>query len=242
MTGDANGAEAAAHLARHRRHPFLWRIIRARARLFLCVLVAIGVGLATPAAWRDVTRALVGWNVGVQLYLVLSAELMARATPITMRRRAQAQDEGRLVILILTILTACASMGAIVAELGPVKTLEGWSKGAHLALAIGTVVDSWLFIHLTFAMHYAHEFYFERETSRERAPQLRGGLMFPGTEQPSYVDFLYFAYVIGVACQTADVSTSSATMRAVALVQGVLAFFFNTAILALMVNISASFV
>ena len=91
-------------------------------------------------------------------------------------------------------------------------------------------------------MHYAHEYYFERETSPERAPQLRGGLMFPGTEQPTYVDFLYFAYVIGVACQTADVSTSSAAMRAVALVQGVLAFFFNTAILALTVNIAASFV
>jgi uncharacterized membrane protein len=133
-------------------------------------------------------------------------------------------------------------MGAIVAELGPVKTLEGWSKAAHLGLAILTVVDSWLFIHLTFALHYAHEYYFERATSPDREPQLRGGLVFPGTEQPTYIDFLYFAYVIGVACQTADVSTSSAAMRAVALAQGVLAFFFNTAVLALTVNIAAGFV
>ena len=133
-------ARGRGDLARHRRRPLLWRIVRARARLFLCVLAAIGVGLATPVAWRDVTRALVGWNVGVLLYLALSAELMARSTPASMRRRAQLQDEGRLVILILTIVTACASMGAIVAELGPVKTLEGWSKAAHLGLAILTVV------------------------------------------------------------------------------------------------------
>lgn len=234
--GETNG------LARHRRRPLLWRIVRARTRLFLCLLAGAVTGLVLPSEWREVTRALVGWNVGALLYFILSADLMARSTPSSMRRRALLQDEGRLVILILTIVTACASMGAIVAELGPVKHLEGWSKAAHLGFAILTVVDSWLFIHLTFAFHYAHEFYFERGTSPDKKPELRGGLIFPGTEQPTYIDFLYFAYVIGVACQTADVSTSSATMRAVALVQGVLAFFFNTAILALTVNIAAGFI
>jgi uncharacterized membrane protein len=229
-------------LARHRRRPLLWRVVRARARLFVCLVAGAVVGFVLPHSWRDVTRALIGWNVFVLLYLALSAELMARATPASMRRRAQLQDEGRLVILALAIATACASIGAIIAELGPVKHLEGWSKAEHIGLAVLTVVSSWLFIHLAFALHYAHEFYFEREAAPDRPPALRGGLMFPGTEQPSYVDFLYFAYVIGVACQTADVSTSSTTMRAAALVQGVLAFFFNTAILALTVNIAAGFV
>lgn len=133
-------------------------------------------------------------------------------------------------------------MGAIVAELGPVKTLAGLSKAAHLVLTVSTVVGSWLLLHLTFAFHYAHEFYLERAASPDKAPEMRGGLIFPGTDLPNYVDFLYFAYVIGVACQTADVSTSSPTMRAVALAQGVLAFFYNTAILALTVNIASGFV
>jgi uncharacterized membrane protein len=229
-------------LAHHRRRPLPWRIVRARSRLFLCALAGTIVGLLLPAPWRDVTRALVGWNVFALLYLAVSAEQMARSTPPTIRRRAQMQDEGRLVILVLAIATGCASLGAIVAELGPVKTLEGWSKMAHIGLAVLTVVSSWLFIHLAFALHYAHEFYLEQASAPDRSPELRGGLMFPGTAQPSYVDFLYFAYVIGVACQTADVSTTSAAMRIVALTQGVLAFFFNTAILALMVNIAAGLV
>ncbi|MBY6240964.1 DUF1345 domain-containing protein [Methylosinus sp. Sm6] len=229
-------------IARHRRRPLLWRILRARSRLFLCAIAGTIVGLLLPAPWRDVTRALIGWNVFALLYLAVSAEQMARSTPASMRRHAQLQDEGRLVILLLVIATGCASLGAIVAELGPVKGLDGWSKATHIGLAVLTVISSWLFIHLAFALHYAHEFYLERASASERPSELRGGLIFPGTEPPTYIDFVYFAYVIGVACQTADVSTSSAPMRAVALTQGVLAFFFNTAILALMVNIAAGLV
>lgn len=234
LSGETNGPR--------RRRPLLWRVAKARARLFFCVLAGTAVGLLLPGSWREVTRALVGWDVFVTLYLLLSAELMARSTPISMRRRAQLQDEGRLVILVMTIATACASIGAIVAELGPVKNLEGFSKHAHISLAVLTVVLSWLFVHLTFALHYAHEYYFERASAPDRPSDLRGGLIFPGAQQPGYMDFLYFAYVIGVASQTADVSISSATMRAVALVHGVLAFFFNTAVLALTVNIAAGFV
>lgn len=237
-----NGAGSDPKTAARRKRPLLFRIIRARPRLFVCALIGVIVGLILPGHLRDMTRALVGWNAGVLLYLALSVQLIAKATQDSIRRRAQFQDEGRLVILALAVATACMSMGAIVVELGPVETLTGLSKAAHLALTVSTVVGSWLFIHLTFAFHYAHEFYFERAASPDRSPELRGGLIFPGTAQPNYIDFLYFAYVIGVACQTADVSTSSQTMRAVALAQGVLAFFYNTAILALTVNIASGLV
>lgn len=224
------------------RHPLLWRIVKARSRLFLSLCAGAAVGASLPESWREITRALVGWDVFVMLYLLMSAELMARSTPISMRRRAQLQDDGRLVILVMTIATACASIGAIVAELGPVKNLEGFSRGAHISLAVLTVVLSWLFVHLTFALHYAHEYYFERASAPDRASELRGGLIFPGTEQPGYIDFLYFSYVIGVASQTADIAASSSTMRTLALAHGVLSFFFNTAVLALTVNIAAGFV
>lgn len=238
MTG---ASESAVPPHRPRRLlPF--RVLRAHRRLFVCALIGAIVGMVLPNDLRNVTRALVAWNATVLLYLALSAELVLRSTHESIRRRARFQDEGRLLVLFLAIATACVSMGAIVAELGPVKNLEGWSKATHLGFAILTVFDSWLFIHLTFAFHYAHEYYLERAASPDKKPEERGGLIFPGTDLPQYVDFLYFAYVIGVASQTADVSTSSRTMRAVAVVHGVLSFFYNTAILALTVNIAAGFI
>jgi uncharacterized membrane protein len=236
---DENAAARRSHRSRWLT-PF--RVIRARPRLFVCALIAIAVGFLLPADLRAVTRALIAWNVGLGIYLISSARTMANSTHETIRRHARLQDEGRTVILFLTVAVGCVSMGAIIAELGPVKTMTGWPKALRLALTIFTLLNSWLFLHLTFTFHYAHEFYLERAASAKGDVERLGGLRFPGTQTPAYIDFLYFSYVIGVACQTADVETTSPAMRAVALVHGVLSFFYNTTILALMVNISSGFI
>ncbi|MGA8171850.1 MAG: DUF1345 domain-containing protein [Methylocystis sp.] len=232
------------HDRRERRSALLkpFRVIRARPRLLICALIGVTVGLVLPEHMRAATRALIAWNVAVILYLVVAARLVARSDHQTVRRRAQFLDEGRLVILLLAIGTACASMGAIILELGPVKNMEGWPKAWHLGLTILTVVDSWLFMHLTFAFHYAHEYYDEALASPEKKLEERGGLIFPGSEPPGYVDFLYYAYVIGLASQTADVCTASRGMRVLTAVHGTLSFFYNLAIMGLTVNIASGFI
>jgi len=105
-----------------------------------------------------------------------------------------------------------------------------------------TVVDSWMFMHLTFAFHYAHEYYDELKANPGRKPEERGGLVFPGGEPPNYVDFLYYAYVVGLASQTADVATTSRAMRVLTAVHGALAFFYNLAIIGLTVNIASGII
>ena len=218
------------------------RVILARPRLLVCALLGCAVGFVLPEHMRVATRALIAWNVAVLSYLAASVNLVARSSYESVRRRARFQDEGRLVILLLAIGTACASIGAIVLELGPVKNMEGWPKAWHLGLTILTVVDSWMFMHLTFAFHYAHEYYDECEASPDKRPEDRGGLRFPGGEQPNYVDFLYYAYVIGLASQTADVCTTSRAMRILTAVHGALSFFYNLAIMGLTVNITSGFI
>jgi uncharacterized membrane protein len=229
---------------RERRSALLapFRVILARPRLLICAVLGVAVGLALPEHMRAATRALIAWNVAVLSYLVAAAHLVAHSDHESVRRHARFQDEGRLVILLLAIVTACASLGAIVLELGPVKNMEGWPKALHLGLTILTVVDSWMFMHLTFAFHYAHEFYDECEACPDKKPDERGGLIFPGGEPPGYVDFLYYSYVIGLASQTADVSTTSRGMRVLTAVHGTLSFFYNLAIIGLTVNISSGFI
>ena len=73
-------------------------------------------------------------------------------------------------------------------------------------------------------------------------PKLHGGINFPDTEDPDYWDFLYFSFIIGVAAQTADVTIGSKVIRRTSLVHSILAFFFNSAILALTINIAASLI
>jgi uncharacterized membrane protein len=143
---------------------------------------------------------------------------------------------------VLTSLAGIAAIAAIIAQLAIVKDFSGMIKGLHIGLAAATIVSAWFFIHLTYAFHYAHEYFDEYFAEPGRPATERGGLAFPGTEHPDYYDFLYFSYVIGVACQTADVNISSPAMRRVALVHCVLALFFNSAVLALTINIAAGLI
>jgi len=219
-----------------------FRIVWTRPRLFICMVLGVAIGAVLPEHMRIATRALIAWNIAVLCYLASSAHLIASADPQTVRERAKTLDEGRMTILLLAVGVACASVGAIVLELGPVKDMTGWSKGLHLGLTVLTILDSWTFMHLTFAFHYAHEFYDECDLDPSRRRKDRGGLHFPGRDDPSYVDFLYYAFVIGLASQTADVATTSRPMRLLTVLHGTLAFFYNLAIIGLTVNIASGLV
>ena len=212
------------------------RSIRARPRLALSALVGVIVTLFLPSALAShaITRLIVGWNAGACLYIVLASILMSRSTREKMQRRACAQDDGATVILVIVIFAAIASLSAIVAELAVVKDLKGTLRYAHIALAAVTIVSSWVFTHIMFALHYAHDFYVA--VSEKQV----GGLIFPEEDNPEYGDFVYFAFIIGTSGQTADVSFSSKPMRRIGLVHCVLAFMFNTTVLALTINIAAS--
>ena len=211
---------------------------QAQARMRLVAAMAFGVGLylALPVGWPSVltTRLLLCWNAAVLLYLVMVLWVVATSSLDTLRQRAYRQDEGQKTILLLTAIAVLASLVAIVAELGTIKSMGGSEKMLHLGLAACTVASSWLFMHLMFAMHYAHDYYLSGR--RGQVP----GLAFPNEDAPDYWDFLYFSAVIGTSGQTADVSFTSKAMRRTGLLHCVLAYFYNTTVLALTINIAAS--
>ena len=219
-------------------HSGKWRfiqIIRSRPRLFSCALVGLVVIWALPpsVAQQPITRSIIGWNVGAVLYLLLAARMMFWTTHERMRTRARQQDDGRVIVLAVVVTAAFMSLGAIVAELAVAKDLKGTLRNAHIALAAITILSSWAFTQVMFALHYAHDYY------SAEAKKCPGGLDFPGGHAPDYGDFLYFACVIGTSGQTADVSFTSRTMRRTGLIHCVLAFLFNTTLVALMINIAS---
>lgn len=211
----------------------LGRHLLARPRLFVAFGAGLAVALALPETPRWTTRALVGWNAAVWLYLALIAVMMVRADHGRLRRIAALHAQGAATVLGVVIAAAVASIAAIVVELAAVKGAAGGMAWPHLLLAASTVVGSWLLLPVLFALDYASRYF-------GRTPP--GGLEFPGADaafQPDYTDFLYFAFTIAVASQTADVSIASRPMRRLVLLQSLLAFAFNAAILALTINIAA---
>ena len=202
---------------------------------------SIVAGLATSLALTFFTElhasvaAMVGWDVLCLVFAGLSYRYMKNRDPKAMRYHAEEADEGRAVVLVLILLAAAASIGAIAVELIAAKGIKGPAQGLYIALAFFTVVMSWYVVHLNFALHYAHAYYSPSEEGKGDA----GGLDFPGTRTPDYWDFLHFSIVIGVACQTADICFTDKGLRRLGTAHSVFAFAFNTVIVALTINLMA---
>lgn len=216
-----------------------------RPRLVGGVIVGLGTAallVLVPNSLRLSTRAILAWDAGALAFVVLILSLMRRCSSAEqLRDEAARQDEGQHVILATVLLAAAASLGAIAAELSLAKGGHGLEKAVRVALAFGTVALSWFVVQVIFALHYAHEFYQpEAPEQDEDENGVVGGLGFPGDEPPDYWDFLHFAVVIGVACQTADICFKSKRLRRIGSVHGVIAFTFNTVVLALTINLMAS--
>ena len=239
-TRPAPASPAPAHAAPspRLRLPRPLRHLVARPRLSLAVGVFLGLALGLPwvVSWRLPTVLLTAWNAAAGLHLVLMMGLMASSDETTTLKRARRLDEGALTILALSAIAGLAGLLAILAELAVVKDLTGFARATHIALAGLTVFTAWSFIHVMFALHYAHDWTLDRAAGRTP------GLRIPGEERPDYWDFLYVAVVIGTSGQTADVEFTSKRMRRIGLVHCTLAFFFNATVLALTINIAASLV
>jgi uncharacterized membrane protein len=210
--------------------PLPIRVIRARMRLLVSALIGLGFIVMFPPDWSLSARLVLGWDAGIGCYLAGSVWPVLHFDVGRIRERAALEDEGNTLILVLTSAATLASFGAIVALLGGE---DQKSNGALLSLAAATIVLSWFFIHTIFAFHYAHEYYGERHAKKS-------GLSFEGTENPDYLDFIYFSFVIGMTFQVSDVATGSRSVRRTVLAHSIVAFFYNVALMALMVNIAAS--
>ncbi len=211
-----------------------FRMLRARPRLAASTAVFVVTSLAL---WLGVhlnpaKALLLGFDLGALVYLIALARLFNRcSTSEMMRAQARRQDTGRWGVLWSALGLIVVVSVALTTELGAAH--GGGVKG--LVIASSSIVLSWLFLNTMFAMHYAHGYYGDFGKKHE-------GLEFPGTSQPDYWDFAYFAIVIGMTFQVSDVQITSRYLRRVALLHSVIAFFFNVFIIAISVNIAASLV
>jgi uncharacterized membrane protein len=208
----------------------------ADVRLALSTLAGVLCFFLLPLAWPAPMRGALGWDFGVVLFLGLTLSAVGAATPERLRKRASAQDSKMWIILAIIVIAAAASLGALTFVMQKADGASASPLSAKIAVASFTLAVSWILVHTTFAIRYAHYFYGDPEPKGRR----RGGLAFPGVENPDFWDFVYYAFVVGMTCQVSDVQVTSRAMRRLTLAHGVLSFFFNTGVLALAVNILAT--
>lgn len=164
------------------------------------------------------------------IYLGFMIKRMPRITAERLKNSPQRDDGPAVLIPIICLLTIIAAVIGLFNALnkgGTHSTLE-------VSLAFISVIGGWFTIHTMFAMHYAHRYW--QYYAGENGMGPRRGLGFPETEEPGGYEFLYFSFVIGMTAQTSDVSITTTDMRRINLAHSVVAFFFNTILIAAAVN------
>ena len=203
--------------------------LRRHLRLSLCALlfVVLMVGLIL-GGMRPALGMLLAFDIAALLFLAAVAWMFAHAKTGSIQRRARAQDENYWGFILTSVAVAAIALVALVVE------LHGSKHGGllEIALAACTLLLTWLFTNTIFTLHYAHEFYGEGAGKH-------WGLDFPGTKEPDYWDFTYFAFCLGMTFQVSDVEITERAIRRVATVHALIAFFFDVVIIALTVNVVA---
>jgi len=192
--------------------------------------VALIVGYACPDFGAAV-RLVAGWDGGGLAILGLAWWLILTANATEMRRRAAMVDPGRRVVGSTVVLGSVLSLFASVVVMRRAEHLAPTGAAVLSSLCLFDVLIAWLLTHTAYTLRYAHLYYRDDEEGI-------GGLEFPGKEQPDALDFAYFAFTLGMCFQVSDVPITSRNLRRAALGHALLSFLFNTAILALALNLA----
>jgi uncharacterized membrane protein len=180
------------------------------------------------------THVLIGWDAGALIYIVLTWRLFLTADEAEVRRRAAREDEGPSLILVIVLIAILASLAAVVSAMLHARVAGHGARTVTAACAGVTLILSWIVLHSVFVLHYAHR-HFGDGTGKP-------GFLFPGEPARTYRDFVYLAFSIGATFQVSDNNVLTARLRNLVTAQAVSAYFYNTAILALGINIIAGLV
>ncbi len=209
-----------------RKHHWSIGNLIAPPRFILFVLaLAGGCYLAIPALGLRY-GAMAAFD-GAALFFFLICLPLLRHQSGRMRTAACRNDANRVLLLLLTLAVSFVILTAIASELMERETGKAWS----IPLIIGTLAMSWLFSNVIYGLHYAHLFYSDADGGDA------GGIEFPGTREPDYWDFIYFAFCLGMTFQTSDVTISSGRVRRVVTLHCLAAFVFNLGVIAFTINV-----
>lgn len=198
------------------------------------LLICLGIGVVIYLCGflfklNGISQVMLGWD-GFSLALIaIHWQIFFSVSTAQTKLRAKLQDENRGEIFLVVLIATFAALLAVILVLTD-KEL----KATDIAIAIVGLFLSWFLVHSTFTMRYAHLFY--GDTEEKNAKKTKGGLDFPGDEEPDFLDFAYYSFVIGMTFQVSDVEVSSKKLRRLTLLHSLLSFIFNTIIVALTIN------
>lgn len=208
----------------------------AHQKLFISLVASIIIFTVCNNKVSSSTQFILTWTGFAFIMNGLSWSTIFSAHPIEMKKIAKLQDNNRNAIFIFILAATLVCLFVVIILLKSTQHLTGTPLTLHILLSIGAVISSWALVHTLFVFRYANLYYATAGKGKLAAKYLEG-LEFPEEPEPDYLDFAYFSFVIGMTFQVSDVEISSKRIRRLALLHSLIAFAFNTVIVALSINV-----
>ncbi|MBS1531961.1 MAG: DUF1345 domain-containing protein [Bacteroidetes bacterium] len=220
-------------------NPHLFMKMDAHHRAMISLVAGVITFLLAYPRLSLPSALLFAWMGFALIAIILMWITIVSSHPREVQKIARLQDSSRTMIFAIVIIASVFSLLAVYFLL---KSAKGHSQNMsdHILLSITAVFVSWWLVHTIFTLRYAHMYY--DVAHDDGTPKTGGGLDFPEDEHPDYMDFVYFAFVIGMTFQVSDVEISAKPIRRLAWLHGLISFIFNTAIVALGINIISGLV
>jgi uncharacterized membrane protein len=203
---------------------------RALGRVGVSLLFGAAAFAASAPRFPGASSRLIGWDVAGLTLLALAWSMISSANARLTQSRAADEDPGRTLVYVIVVVMSSASLLAATVLVSSVRSLEPSSKHLLAGLCLLAVVLAWTLTHTAFVFRYAHLYY------REDAEGV-GGVEFPGKQPPTYLDFAYFAFTVGMCFQVSDVCVSSSQIRRAVLLHAIISFAYNSLILAFVLSL-----
>lgn len=190
------------------------------------LVVSVLVGLATTITLTLTTHfdaPLTGWALGAAIFVAWTWLALGGMNAADTAAHASREEPTHAITLIAVIVLALVSLG------GVVFVLMHKDHTSVVVSTLASIIASWAAVHTIFALHYARIFFTD-------AP---GGIDFHQDAPPSYSDFAYVGFTVGMSFAISDTDLSSTAMRRPALAHALLSYLFGTVIVALLVNLVA---
>jgi uncharacterized membrane protein len=219
MSETASDGHGTAEIRRTRAGTRVWVAMTAG-------LAAFGIAiLLTP--WQ--VAITLAWIVSAGVFLVWIWTNIHGADAERTAALATGEDPSRFGADLLLTAASGASLVAVALALLQASSERGVEKDLIIAAAGLCLVVSWTTVNTVFTLRYARLYY-------QGAP---GGIEFGGRPAPTYADFAYLAFTIGMTYQVSDTQLSSPAMRTTVLRHALLSFVFVTSVVAMTINIVA---
>lgn len=202
-------------------------------KLFICLFLGVIAYVITPSGIESLVRLMIGWDSFSIFMIVFGWITFFKTTAKQIRAQAKVQDENRVVIFSIVLIATLAGLIAVILLI-ITKTEDSSQSELKIPIAIAGMFLSWLLIHTTFTLRYAHIFY---GNHREKPEINVGGLEFPKDDKPDYMDFAYFSFNVGMTFQVSDIEVTSKRLRKLVLLHSLISFIYATIMIAITINL-----